>query len=163
MRRTLGFVLLVGMTGIGVGCFTPESKSPEAAVKAGPATGDKDRTLEYWDKVREVLQVKSTAVNMRAEAAIVQRQADAIRRLPIDGVDHDLYVAALQVAQNQDKMLKAADAAGFRPSALQGDPELKAAYSAACQQITSATAYLKSLQPVLSARYHVKFSPIEDN
>jgi hypothetical protein len=162
MRRTLGLILLAGIIAPLVGCFTGKPLPAEPVAGVGPPTGEKNHTLEYWGKVREVMQLKSTSSDMRQVAAVVQRQADTVRKLQTDDVDHDLYVAALSVAQSQDKLLKAADAAGYSPAALRADPDLKKSYSSACQQIAAATAYLKSLQPKLSARYGIPFPPIED-
>ena len=162
MRRTLGLVLLVGIAAPLVGCFTTEPQPPEPITAVGPPVGEKNHTLEYWGKVRDVMQLKSTSPEMRQVAAVVQRQADTVRKLQTDDVDHDLYVAALAVAQSQEKLLKAAEAAGYSPAALRADPDLKKSYSSACQQIAAATAYLKALQPKLSARYGVPFPPIED-
>jgi hypothetical protein len=162
MRRTLGLALLVGIVAPLVGCFTTEPKPQEQVASLGPPTGEKNHTLEYWGKVREVMQLKSTSPDMRQVAAVVKRQADTVRKLQTDDVDHDLYVAALSIAQCQDKLLMAAETAGYSPAALRADPDLKKSYSSACQQIAAATAYLKALQPKLSARYGVPFPPIED-
>jgi hypothetical protein len=161
MRRTLGLVLLASVIGALVGCFTTDKKL-EPVGPIGPPTGEKEPTLEYWNKVREVMRLKTTSSDMRQVAAIVQRQADAVRQLPIQGVDKDLYVAALAVAQNQDKELKTAEAAGYSPAALRADPELRKSYSDASQQVTAAITRLKALAPTLSARYGAPFAPIED-
>jgi hypothetical protein len=104
----------------------------------------------------------SPDMHLKQVAALVSMQADSIRKLPLDGVDKDLYVAALSIAQSQEKMLAAAQSAGYSASALRADPELKKTYSEAGQQTTAAIARLKSLQPALSARYGVPFPPIED-
>lgn len=161
MRRTLGIVLFVGFVGTIAGCFNTPSK-PEVPSNVGPPTGDKEHTLEYWGKVREVMLLKTTSSEMRQVASVVQRQTDSVRRLQIDGVDHDLYVAALAVAQYQDKLLKAAEDAGYNRDSLVKDPILRKTYTDACQQIAAAVARLKALQPVLTTRYGVPFAPIED-
>lgn len=165
MRRTLGLVLLMGFVGMMVGCFTTGSEQPETAATAGPPTGDREHTLEYWGKVRDILRQKMTSsdMNLKQVAGIVRQQADTLRKLPVDGVDKDLFVAALAIAQSQEKMLAAADAAGYTPAALRADPELKKTYSDAGQQVTAAIARLKALHAKLSVRYGVTFPPIEDN
>lgn len=161
MRRTLGLVLLASVIGTTLGCFTTDKK-PEPVGPVGPPTGDKEHTLEYWGKMREVMRLKTASSDMKQVAAIVQRQADAVRQLPINGVDKELYVAALAVSQSQDKELKAAAAAGYSPSTLRADPELRKSYAEAGQQVAAGVARLKALAPTLSARYGAPFPPIED-
>jgi hypothetical protein len=128
----------------------------------GQPTGDKEHTLEYWGKVRELMQLQSNSSELRQVATVVKRQTDGVRSLQIDGVDHDLYVASLAVAQYQDKLLKATEDAGYNLAALRANADLKKTYSDACQQIAAAIAHLKALQPTLSARYGVQFPAIED-
>lgn len=162
MRRTLELVLFAGFVGLMFGCFPMRARQPETPATLGPLTGDKEHTLEYWGKVREVMQLKSNSSELRQVAAVVQRQTDAVRSLHIDAVDKDLYVAALAVSQYQDKLLKATEAAGYNPAALRSDPDLKKTYTDSCQQIAAAITRLKGLQPTLSARYGVQFPLIED-
>lgn len=158
MRRTLVTIVLAAVLGTIVGCFTTGNAPPDV----GQKTGDKEHTLDYWGKVREVMRLKTTSSDMRQVAAIIQRQSDTIRQLPLVEVDKELYIAALAVAQCQDKELKAADAAGYSPSTLRADPELRKTYADAGQQVAAAIARLKALAPTLSARYGVAFPPIED-
>jgi hypothetical protein len=164
MRRTLGLALLTGFLGTIVGCFTTESRQAAPVANVGPPTGDREHTLEYWSKVRDVMRQRTTSpdMNLKQVAAMVRQEADALRKLPLDGVDKDLYVAALAVAQSQEKMLAAADQAGYSPASLRADPELKKAYSDAGQQTTAGITRLKALQATLSARYGVPFPPIDD-
>ena len=161
MRRTLGFVLLAGLAGIVTGCFTKENKPPEPVVNGRPPA-DKERTLEYWSKVRDVMRQKTSSNDMQAVATVVRQQAETVRRLPIDGVDYELYVGAIAVAQFQEKLLKAAETAGYSPASLRADPTLRKTYTDACQQVATATADLKALHTKLSTRYGVLFPPIED-
>ncbi|HEV3436325.1 MAG TPA: hypothetical protein VG122_03135 [Gemmata sp.] len=166
MRRTLGLALLTTFVGTIIGCFSTGNEQPEPiATNVGTPTGDKEHTLEYWGKVREVMRQKTPTpeMNMRQVATIVRQEADTLRKLPVDGVDRDLFVAALAVAQSQEKMLAAADTASYNPKALREDPELKKTYTEAGQQTTAAIARLKALHTLLSARYGVPFPPIEDN
>ncbi|HEV3386487.1 MAG TPA: hypothetical protein VG097_16810 [Gemmata sp.] len=163
MRRTLVLVLIVGFTGTIVGCFDMGAKQTESAANVGPATGDKEHTLEYWGKVREVMSQKAARTdNMQQVAVMVRRQADTVRKLQLDGVDHDLYVAALAVAQYQDKVLKAADLASYNPASLRADPELSKEYLDASQHVAAAMEALKALRGKLSVRYGVQFPQIDD-
>ncbi len=162
MRRTLGLLSLAAALGSAAACFTTGPQSPEVGAP-GPATGDKDHTLEYWGKVREVLQLRTeTQADLRRVSALVRKQADTIRRLPVDGVDTELVIAANAVAQSQEKQLKTADAADYSAKTIRLDPDLKREYVSAGQQTTSALANLKDLAAKLSARYRVSFPPIEE-
>jgi hypothetical protein len=161
MRRTLGLVFLTAFVGTIIGCFTKENKQPEPVVSGRPP-GDKEHTLEYWGKVREVMRQKTGSNDMQVVATMVRQQAETVRRLPIDGVDYELCVAACAVAQYQEKMLKAAQAASYNPASLRTDPALKKTYMDACQQIATAMVDLKALHTRLTARYGVTFPPIED-
>jgi len=163
MRRTPVLALLLGFAGMVTGCFDTGVKQPDTPANVGPATGDKEHTLEYWGKVREVMSLKAAREdNMQQVAVIVRRQADTVRQLHIDGVDRDLYVAALAVAQYQDKLLKAADTASYNPASLRADPDLSKEYLDASQHVVAAKEALKVLRGKLSARYGVQFLPIED-
>jgi hypothetical protein len=163
MRRTLGQALLVGVVGTIVGCFDTGSKQPENLANVGPATGDKDHTLEYWGKVREVMSQKAARTDTIQQVAVmVRRQADTVRRLSIDGVDKELYETANTIAHYQEKQLKAADAASYNPASLRADPEMSKAYVDAGQHVTAAMERLKALRGILSTRYGVQFPPIED-
>jgi hypothetical protein len=164
MRRTLGLALLAGFVGTIIGCFSTGTQRPEPVTNVGPPTGDKEHTLEYWGQVREVMRQKTTSpdMNMRQVATLVRHQADTLRKLPLEEVDKELFVAALSVAQSQEKMLTAAEAANFNPASLRADTELRKTYSEAGQQIDAAIARLKALHTKLSARYGVTFPPIDD-
>lgn len=161
MRRTLGLLSFTVVAGIVVGCFNSPSPRTEPG-PVGKATGDKDHTLEYWNKVREALRARSSSSDLRQLADIIRNQADTVRRLPSEGVDMDLVVAANAVAQSQEKMLKVADAAGYNLATIRGDQEMKNTYLGAGQQTTSRMEALKALAPTLSARYGANFPPIED-
>ena len=162
MRRAPGILLLAAVFVTVIGCFTTGSQTVETA-DIGPPTGDKDHTLEYWGKVREVMRLRSDGPSdLRQLSEAVRKQADTVRHLQIDGVDMELIVAANAVAQSQEKMLKVVDAANCNIANIRVDPELKTSYTSAGQQIATAMANLKALAPRLSARYKVTFPPIDD-
>jgi hypothetical protein len=109
----LGIVLFLGFVGTIIGCFTSGSQQPDSGSNSGPPTGDKEQTLEYWGKVREALKLTyGPKDNLSQVASVVRRQAETVRRLSIDGVDRELYVAANSLAQHQERLLKTADDAG---------------------------------------------------
>jgi len=163
IRRTLGLLIFVGFIGTVSGCFDLGPKQPEIPANPGPASGDKEHTLDYWGKVREVMSQKATRTDtMQQVAVMLRRQADTIRRLPIDGVDRELYETANTVAHYQEKQLKAADAASYNAASLRADPELSNTYKDAGMHLTAAVEALKALRGKLSARYGVQFPPIED-
>ena len=93
---------------------------------------------------------------------MIRGQVDAIRRLPVDGVDRDLLGATFAVVQNQEKLLTVAETVGYNPASLRSDAGLQKSFSDAGQQITAGKARLKTIHTVLSARYGVAFPPIEE-
>jgi hypothetical protein len=163
MRRTLGIVLFVGFAGTVAGCFNPSGKQTETAATAGPPSGDKEHTLDYWSKVRAVMKQKSAQTdNLQQVSSMVEKQAVTIRQLSIDGVDRDLYVAANALAQHQEKVIEVASKAAYTPSMLRADPDLQKTYLRESQQIVAAEENLKALRAKLSARYGVTFPPLEE-
>jgi hypothetical protein len=163
MRRTLVLALFVGFAGTFVGCFDLGSKQPETAANVGPASGDKEHTLEYWGKVREVMSLKAARTDTIQQVAVmIRRQADTMRRLSIDGVDRELYETANTIAHYQEKQLKAADTASYNPAILKADPELSKTYIDAGQHVAATMEVLKALRGKLSARYGVQFQPIDE-
>ncbi len=161
-RRTWGFVLLGAWMSALVGCFSLGNIKSGAVVDVGPPSGEKDRTLDYWNQVRGAMREKSTATELRQVANVVRRQAETIRSLPIDGVDYDLYVSANAVAQSQEKMLTLAEKANYDLAVLRSDAELRKSYPEAGQHTSAAINKLKNLRATLSTRYGAEFLPLED-
>jgi hypothetical protein len=163
MRRTLGIFLFLGFVGTLIGCFTTGKQQPESGSNSGPPTGDKEHTLEYWGKVREALRLTyGPNDNLSQVASVVRRQAETLRQLSIDGVDHELYVAANALAQHQEKLLKTAEDAGYNPITLRSDPVLQKIYLRESQQIITAEESVKALRDKLSSRYGVAFPAIDN-
>jgi len=163
MRRALALLLCSGFISTTIGCFLPTSQKPEPPPNAGPQTGDKEHTLEYWGKVREVMRQKSgPSDNLQQVASLVRRQADTVRRLSIDGVDRELYETANTIAHYQEKQLKAADTASYNAASLRADPDLSKTYMDAGQHVTAAIEALKTLRSKLSARYGIPFPAVEE-
>ena len=101
MRRTLGFILpiLVAVAG----CFFNGSRQSDIA-DVGPATGDKDRTLEYWGKLRGVVGLQTKSDDLRALTNMVQKQVDLVRDQSTEGVDTELVAAAQKHAREAHGM-----------------------------------------------------------
>ena len=158
MRRTLGFILPVVVGGL-VGCFGTGERQP--AADAGPPAGDKDRTLEYWGKLREAMTPRAKADGLRALTGEVRRQVEAVRNQPVAGVDSELLAAAEELARCQEKVIELAEIADFQIAGLQSSPQMKQAFGEANRQASAATARLKALRAKLSTRYGVSF-PVLD-
>lgn len=158
MRRTLGFLLPV-VAGL-VGCFSLDGSVPRT-LDAGPATGDKDRTLEYWGQLRGVMRMQSRSGDLREVADVVRKQVDAIRALPPESVDVELVAAADALARSQEAVLEAGETAGFNPAALRAAPEVMKSYTDAGRRTSAATMRLKNLRAKLGARYGVAFPPLD--
>jgi hypothetical protein len=159
MRRALGFILPVVVC---AGCFSFGNRQPDAAgaADAGAPTGDRDRTLEYWGKLRGVMGERTKSDNLRALTNIVQKQVDVVRNQPTEGVDAELVAAAEALAKSQEKVVELAEIADFRFEALRV-PQVAKEFARANQQAGAATARLKALRAKLSARYGVNFPPLD--
>lgn len=158
MRRALGFVLpiLVAVTG----CFFMGSRQPDV-VDAGPATGDKDRTLEYWGKLRGVVGVQTKSDDLRALTSVIQKQVDFVRDQSTEGVDAELVAAAQALAKGQEKVIQMSEIADFRMEGLRISKAVSNEFWQANQQASAATTRLKALRAKLAARYGVAFSPLD--
>jgi hypothetical protein len=157
MRRTLGFLLpiLVG----GLGCFFTGGRQPDTA--AGAPAGDKDRTLEYWGKLRGAMVQQPRSSELRELTNVVRRQVSVVRTQTPDGVDPELLAAAAAFAKSQEKVIELAEVADFQIVGLQSSPQMKQAFGDANRQAVAATARLKALRSRLSARYGVTFPPLD--
>jgi hypothetical protein len=159
MRRTLGFLLPVVVTGL-VGCFSSGERAART-LDAGPPTGDRDRTLEYWGKLRDILRTETRSNDLREVGAVVRHQAEAIRNLSPENVDVELVAAADALVRSQEQVLEAGELAGFNPVAIRGAPEVLRMYTEAGKRSAAATARLKNLGPTLAARYGVAFPALD--
>ncbi len=158
MRRAPGFVLplLVALTG----CFFTGSRHADIA-DVGPATGDKDRTLEYWGKLRGVVGVQTKSDDLRALTSVVQKQVDFVRDQSTDGVDTELVAAAQALAKGQEKVIQMSEIADFRMEGLRASQVVAKEFWQANQQASAATNRLKALRAKLAARYGVAFTPLD--
>jgi len=157
MRRTLGFLLPVLV--IASGCL---SGGPLALREdAGPANGDADRTLNYWNGLRGVMSQRSKSDDLRALTKLVLQQSETIRALPTQGVDPELVEAANAVAKCQDKVIEMAEIADFQLAGLRGSPVMAKEFAQANQQASAAVARLAQLHSRLSTRYKVSFTAFE--
>jgi len=158
MRRTLGFFLPV-LAGSLVGCFWMGGRQPDTA--AGAPAADKDRTLEYWGKLRGVMAQQARSSELRDLTNVVRRQVDAVRTQTPEGVDAELLAAAEAFAKCQEKVIELAEVADFEIVGLQSSPQMKQAFGEANRQAAAATARLKALRSKLSARYGITFPPLD--
>ena len=157
MRRALGFILpiLLAATGcVSGGLFAP-------FVDPGPPNGDKDRTLEYWGKLRGVLSQRSQSDDLRALTNLVQRQVDVINSLPTDGVDPELLSAAQALAKCQEKVIEMAEIADFQMAGIRAAPAVAKEFVQSNQQAGAARARLAQLHSRLNSRYGIAFVPFE--
>jgi hypothetical protein len=156
MRRTLGLILPVVVC---AGCFSFGKRQGDVA-EAGPPSGDRERTLEYWGKLRGVIGERSKSDSLQALTNIVQKQVDMVRNEPTEAVDTELVAAAEALAKSQEKVIELAAIADYRFEALRV-PQVAKEFAQANQQASAATARLKSLRAKLSARYGVNFPPLD--
>ena len=157
MRRTLGMILPILLTATGCvsgGLFAP-------FVDSGPPNGDKDRTLEYWGKLRGVLSQRSQSDDLRALTNLVQKQVDVINALPTDGVDPELLSAAQALAKCQEKVIEMAEIADFQMAGIRAAPAVAKQFVQSNQQAGAARAQLAQLHSRLSSRYGAAFAPFE--
>ena len=157
MRRALGFILPILLAA--TGCVSGRLFAP--FVDAGPPNGDKDRTLEYWGKLRGVLSHRSQSDDLRALTNLVQRQVDVIHSMPTDGVDPELVSAAQALAKCQEKVIEMAEIADFQMAGIRAAPAVAKEFVQSNQQAGAARARLTQLHSRLSARYGVAFVPFE--
>ena len=159
MSRSLGLVWSAVLAGL-VGCFSLNAPKPDVA-DAGLPLGDKALTLAYWENLRAATLARSKGNDMREVARLVRGQVKVIRTQPQDGVDPDLVAAAEAMAGHQEKMLTAAETAGYNAVALRASPDLVQQYADAAAAAVAASNRLKGLRTKLSARYGVSFPPLD--
>src|SRR5262245_11218025 len=157
MRRTLGFILPLLVT---TGCFLTGNRQPDA-VDAGPPLGERDKTLEYWGKLRGVMGERSKSDELRALTKIVQKQVDVIHNEPTEGVDTELVAAAAALAKAQEKVIEVAEIANYQLAGLRASPPAAKQFVEANQQAAAAAARVKALRAKLAARYGIAFPATE--
>jgi hypothetical protein len=160
MRRTLGFILPIIVSVAGAGCFLSGNRQP-AVADAGPPTGERDRTLEYWRKLRAVMGERTKADDLRSLTKIVEKQVDVVHNESIEGVDLELVAAAQALAKSQGKVIEVAEIADYRMEGLRASPPAAKQFAQANQEASAAINRLKALRAKLSARYGVNFPPLD--
>jgi hypothetical protein len=132
----------------------PES---EFASAAGPA--DAQRTLAYWNRVREVARRKPPE-DLKAALAEFKRSAAEIRALPAVGVDHELLAHAEGVARHLDRFATLGQFVDGHPREAR-QAGMKQPLVEAWGRGGDATSRLKGLRAKLSSRYGIEFPPVE--
>ena len=133
----------------------PESDFASAA----GGLGDAQRTLAYWNQLREIARRKSSE-NLKTALSEYKRSAGEIRNLPAVGVDPELLAHAENLARHLDRF------AGFGQFVDEHPREARRvgmgpSLTDAWERTSDATSRLKGLRAKLSNRYGIEFPPIE--
>lgn len=159
MRGIISRVLVAACAAAVCGCVHTDDGPQEARPAADPAAAK--ATAQYWAGLREIHMTRTNADDISTVAAAVRKQMEATRDLPTDEVDAELVAAAGAVASCQERLLAAAEDAGYSAATLRKSPPLMKAFSDAGRQTTDAQARLKALRPRLGFRYQTEFPPLD--
>jgi hypothetical protein len=126
---------------------------------AAGGLGDAQRTLAYWNKLREIAGRKSSE-NLTTALSECKRSVSEIRNLPAVGVDAELLAYAENLARHLDRLVVIGQFADEHPrearKAGMAQPLIDA-----WERTNDATSRLKGLRAKLSNRHGTEFPPIE--
>lgn len=148
----------------GTGLFGCVLTSTELTPPAEQSTSNREAALTtamYWKSLREITMTQTKSDDMTVLADVIRKQADAIRKLPAEGVDAELVQHAEAVAACHEKLLTVVDQAAYSVAGLKASPELRRQFMEAGRQTGEAQARLKALRPKLSARYMTDFPHLD--
>jgi hypothetical protein len=120
---------------------------------------DVQRTLAYWNRVREIARRKSSE-DFKTALGECKRSVGEIRNLPAVGVDPELLAHAENLARHLDRVVVLGQFADEHPRETRKagmGPSLIDAW----EQANDATSRLKGLRAKLSNRYGTEFPPME--
>lgn len=110
-------------------------------------------THAYWQKVGAILAQKPTSGELPALVAMVRAQTEALRDLPMEGVDAELIAAVENVIKCEDEVLRRADMVNNNSARLRESEQMAQVFADANRAAADAKKRVKTLQPTLNQRH----------
>jgi hypothetical protein len=137
---------------------TPATPGSDFASATG-GVGDVQRTLAYWNRVREIARRKSSE-EIKTALNECKRSAEEIRNLQAVGVDPELLAYAENLARHLDRLAALGQFANEHPREARSAGMVQPLMDE-WDRTGDATSRLKGLRAKLSSRYGTEFPPIE--
>jgi hypothetical protein len=136
-----------------------DTTPPESEFASAGGVADAQRTLAYWNQVREIARRKPSE-DLKTALSEFKRSAGEIRNLPAVGVDPELLAHAENVARHLDRFAVLGQFVDEHPrearKAGMAQPLLDA-----WGRVSDANSRLKGLRAKLSSRYGTEFPSVE--
>jgi hypothetical protein len=133
--------------------FTPTVVPPESH-------GEKDKTLAYWKKLKEIMERQPKADQYPEFVKESRRTVDDIRSLPAVGVDPELLEHAEALARYLDRFLSMVEFTKDNATVARRQPGFEKAIVESGQRAIDVSSQVRGLRGKLSYRYSVEFPAV---